>query len=179
MTRQEQLCKAVKQIAWGYVLLHLNINLGTLNILPDWLGYYWMLSSLPVLAKEEPSAALLRPLGLLLTAWAALLWLAALIGAVLPTEGMDLIITVVSLYFHFQLLTNLAAIARTYDCPQEERILRLRTVRTLLITLLFLPLPWEDTLPAAFAVILLHLIVAIWICSVLFSLRNSLAEQSS
>ena len=36
------LCMAVKQIAWGYVLLHFNINLGTFNMLPNWLGYLLM-----------------------------------------------------------------------------------------------------------------------------------------
>ena len=39
------LCQAVKHIAWGYVLLHFNINLGPLNVLPNWAGYLLMVGA--------------------------------------------------------------------------------------------------------------------------------------
>ena len=77
---REKLAGAVKFIAWGYILLHLNFNLGTLNILPNWLGYVLMLQALPILGNDEPSAPLLRPLGIILALWEGALWALAIFG---------------------------------------------------------------------------------------------------
>ena len=174
MTQQETLCWAVKKIAWGYLLLHLNFTLGTLNVLPDWLGYIFMIQALSSLSQEEPSATLLQPLGVLLAVWSGLLWLAALFGQTLHLYILEVLAAVLSLYFHFQLLTNLAHLAARYGCPEGQRLLTLRTVRTLLITLLALPLPWQQYEWLSLLIIAAHLVVAIWLCSVLFSLRRSL-----
>ena len=190
---------ALTHVAWGYVLLHLNINLGTLNILPDWAGYLLLLSALPVLGEEEPSAPLLKPLGQLLALWKGVLWVLALLGRSLSLPLAELVAGVVELYFHFQLLTNLAELARRFPPPPEEpsylpgtepdhppkppaplhrRLLRLRTARTLLTTLLFLPLPqallsWE---PFSWLLILAHLIVALKLLFALFELRRAFPE---
>ena len=77
---REELADAVKRIAWGYVLLHVNVNLGSLNILPNWLGYLLILGVLPMLGEREPSALLLRPLGILLALWEGVLWALTLFG---------------------------------------------------------------------------------------------------
>lgn len=176
---REQLIQAVKQIAWGYILLHININLGSLNILPNWLGYVLMLQALPVLAEHEPSALLLRPLGIMLAIWEGVVWGATVFGITIDSTILMAIGTTISLYFHFQLLTNLASLAEKYDCPEQTRILRLRTVRTVLITLMALPFSWEQHVPIIVGVSLVHIIVTIWICSVLFSLRSSLVLDCS
>lgn len=183
----QRLCNAVKWIAWGYLFLHLDIHLGVLNILPDWGGYLLILFALTVLGEEEKSALLLRPLGILLAVWEGIWWLAGLIGCSVENEMLIVIATVLSLYFHFQLLTNLAEIAERYDCPERERLLVLRTVRTICITvfgLLALPTPWHksslwETLSSGITVgiVVIHLLVAIWLCIVLFSLRRSLLER--
>lgn len=171
------LCEAVKHIAWGYVLLHFNFNLGSLNILPNWAGYLLMVGDLPTLSKEEPSAALLRPLGLLLAGWEGLCWAMTIFGRDLSLPLLEAVSTVIALYFHFQLLTNLSTAARNHQCPQEKRILHLRTVRTLLITLLALPFPWERHEVLVIGIALVFMAVAVWICSVLFSLNTSLREE--
>lgn len=173
---REKLAGAVKSIAWGYVLLHVNINLGTLNILPNWLGYVLMLGALPILGEWEPSALLLRPLGILLAVWEGLLWGFAIFSIPFDSTIVSILGSVASLYFHFQLLTNLASLAQRYDCPEEGKILTLRTVRTLLITLLALPFDWRQYSVVSVCVVLAHIIVAIWICSVLFSFSRSLSS---
>lgn len=173
---REQLANAVKSIAWGYVLLHLNINLGTLDILPNWLGYVLMLGALPILGESEPSALLLRPLGILLVLWEGLLWGLTIFSIPFDSTIVSILGSVASLYFHFQLLTNLASLAQRYNCPEERKILNLRTVRTLLITLLALPFNWRQYSVVSVCVVFAHIIVALWVCSVLFSLRRSLLE---
>ncbi len=66
---RRRLADGVKLIALGYLLLHLDLNLGALNILPNWLGYILILKALPALGEYEPSALLLRPIGILLALW--------------------------------------------------------------------------------------------------------------
>ena len=178
---REKLCRAIKHIAWGYVLLYLDVNLATFNILPDWLGFLLILFALPALADEVPSAALLRPFAILLAAWEGFEWLAKLFGA---SIGVDLtvpflIVNVIVLYFHFQLLTDLAALSEKYGCPQTRKLLQLRTVNTLIATALALPLPWEQTEWLAIAALLVYGAIVIWICFVLFGLKRSLTEEEN
>ena len=173
----EQLSAAIKKIAWAYVLLHLNFYLGTLNILPNWLGYILILQALPQISQMEESAALLRPLGILLALWEGLLWGAQLFSLQLKLELVNYLATAISLYFHFQLLTNLAHIAEACHYPKKQRLLHLRTVRTLLITLLVLPVPWQSHWVLTAAIIAANLIVAVWICDVLFSLKAALLAE--
>ena len=52
----------------------------------------------------------------------------------------------------------------------------LRTVRTVLITLFALPLPWMDYLALSIIMVAAHLVVAVWLCVVLSSVRRSLSE---
>ena len=48
-------------MAWGYVFLHLDFNLGGINVLPDWACYALVLHALPGMARAERSALLLQP----------------------------------------------------------------------------------------------------------------------
>ncbi len=173
---QNELCSAIRKTGWGYVLLHLNFSLGTLNILPDWLGYVLFLSAIPVLAREDESAGLLRPLGILLALWSGLLWVTSLVGISPEWYAPEMIAAVIGLYFHFQLLTNLANIAGAYNCPEQSRILHLRTVRTLLLTLTVFPIPWQSCMPLTVTYIAVNIIITIWICSVLFALGRSILK---
>ncbi len=84
----------------------------------------------------------------------------------------------VSLYFHFQLLTELAALAAQFDCLQREPILKLRTARTVLLTLSYvLTIWWEQSQILILILAIVELILMIWLCSVLFSFGRSLLER--
>ena len=124
---------AVRIIAWAYLLLHLDLTFGTVNVLPDWAGYLLILDALPALAKEESSASLLKPLCIILALW-------------------------------------------------EGSILKLRTVRTILLTLTFLPqyLSFPDSMHEGSAILLIgiNLVVAYFLCRALFSLCGSLTPDA-
>lgn len=155
-------CRAV---AMGYLFIYFNINLGTLDILPDWMGYLFMVNQLGILAGWEPAALLLRPLGLLLAGFNGLEWVCTLLGVSIDTWPiLPLVVQVVNLYFHFQLLTNLADAVRHYLPDEADGIVKLRTMNTLFLTLLALPLPWQSWQYAALALMLLSLVVtlALW-----------------
>ena len=70
----ESLASALRKVAWGWILLHCNFNLGSLNILPDWLGYLLILQALSVLAASVRSTALLISFGMGLTGWSLVTW---------------------------------------------------------------------------------------------------------
>lgn len=177
MNNRTELAGAISRIAWGNVLLLLDINLGTVDILPNWLGMWLILGTLPTLARlEEPSFGLLRPLGVLLTLWEGLGWTVKAFGGTLDLPLLGTIAAVVSLYFHFQLLTDLATMAERYHCPQEDSLLSLRTVRTVLLALLALPLGWEKIPVLTVIILVVLLVVAIWIARTLFAMKRSLLE---
>lgn len=175
---RQRLTDGLKMIAFGYLLLHLNINLGTCNVLPNWLGYLLILKALPILGEYEPSALLLTPIGTLLAVWEGALWGMALFSLTPDIYLLRVVASVIALYFHFQLLTNLADIAQKFGCKERRSILMLRTVRTILITLVALPIPWESIKVLSVWIAIIYVFVAIWICVVLFSFRRSLNEES-
>ena len=177
MTNAEQLLSAVKRTAWAYVLLYLNFNLGTLNLLPDWGGYALILSALPALTREEEAAGLLKPFGMILTAWGVLRWVLDLCNVSFDGGVFSLIITVVGLYFHFQLLTNLASICEKYGCPETSRLRKLRLGMTVITTAMNLPLGWQDSQLAMAVMIVIALVTVFWTMVVLFALHRSLEER--
>ncbi len=139
MTDREKLYRGAGYAAWGYVFLYLNFNLGTLNILPDFVGYLLHLSAIRLLGEERRDMALLRPLGIALALFNFLDWLMTLLGAGLDGRWLflNLLVGAASMYFQFQFITDCAALAEHY---QEEGdnldrcLLCWRTVQTLLTT---------------------------------------------
>ena len=168
----DELRDAVKRVAWGYLLLHLHINLGRLDILPDWAGYLLILNTLPILGDKRPSVLLLKPPGQLLAVYGGFVWLKNIFGWTESLPALNLIAGIMGLYFHFQLLSDLAEIA--CGCPEEKTLLRLRTAYTLFSTLVALPFPWEDVENIATGLTIAGLISALWICHTLFRLSASL-----
>ena len=177
MSERRELVKSIEGIAYAYLILHLDITFFGLNILPNWLGYIAIVHVLDVISEEEPSAWLLRPLGILMIVWELLCSVLGFAGVTWSSRGIDALAAVIGLYFHFQLLTNLAAIAEKYDSPSKEKLLRLRTVRTIVMTVLSLPVHWEAYQVLSVVIIAVGLIVGFWTCIELFALKKFLEPQ--
>ncbi len=164
-----KLYRAWTEIAYGFLFLFLNLDLGTINILPDWVGYYLFFRALPVMEEENREAGLLVWPVKLLGCWALLRWVLQVFGVGWELRILSLVMAVLSLYVRFQFLTNLAGIAEAHGCPNHERLLQLRTVITLLLTLSTLSVEWlRPYLTAA------SLIVTAWTCWLLFTMRRFL-----
>lgn len=142
----ENLASALRKVVWGYILIYLGLSLGTLDILPDWLGYGLLCSALPTLAKYTPSANLLDGFCKVLIGWNLLRWGLNLFGGYEPPQIIAVCFGILTIYFHFQLLTNLAEISDSTGCSHGDRLRMLRTFTTLLQTFLALPVPWESIL---------------------------------
>lgn len=188
MTDRETLYRGASHAAWGYFFLYLDINLGALNILPDWAAYLLFLSAIGKLQGERRDLALLRPLGILLALWNGADWGLALFGGSFTDRlpPVDLVISVVQLYFHFQFLTDCAGLAAAYQPPGEGvdvRLLRWRTLQTVLLTaavcLTYLPLDWEGAGAVALTLLAVVCVIAgLCIMAALFALRRLFREDA-
>lgn len=180
MVNRQVYQRSLAKIAWGYVFLYLNINFSVnghaLSILPEWAGYLLIFMALDGVALQEPSAGSLKPFGLLLAAEAAIEWAVTLAGADWSYTWITLLVVVINLYFHFQLLTNLADIARRSGSAYSRRLRVLRTAQTVMLTvsgsLSILPEDWKQELErqpaAAMVLVAAGVIIAVSICVTLF-----------
>ena len=118
----EALYRGVSHAAWGYLFLYLDVNLGTVSILPAFVGYLLFWSAISALEGEVRDLSLLRPLCALLGAWAGAGWLYSWTGGSLDGcfYPLDVILQAASLYFHFQLFTDLALLAARHQ-PASHR----------------------------------------------------------
>ena len=188
MTDYQKLYTGIGRAAWGYFFIYFDINLNTVSILPSFIGYLLFLSAINHLCDEERELNLLRTLGIILTVWHIASWFASF-GAI-KLDGMlpavDIIIGVVNIYFHFQLLTNLASIAAKYQSEDHEfdaKLLRYRTMQTVMLTAVIILgylAKWQTELVTVISVgmIIVYLIVAILLMKPLFDLRRDISIDS-
>lgn len=188
MTDYQKLYTGIGRAAWGYFFIYFNINLNNVSILPSFIGYLLFLSAINCLCEEERELNLLRTLGIILTVWHIASWLAS--WGSIDLDGtlqvVDIIIGVVNIYFHFQLLTNLASIAAKYQSEDHEfdtKLLRYRTMQTVMLTAVIILgylAKWQTELVTVISVgmIIVYLIVAVLLMKALFDLRRDISIDS-
>ena len=136
---RESLYRALSNGAWGYLFLNFDLNIGTVSVTPRFVGWLLFVAAIRDLSPERRDLALLRPLALLLAAWSGADWLLSWVHGSVGGHilFLDLLMAAAAIYFHFQFLTDLAALAQlrqpeggSLDC----RLRRRRTVYILLTT---------------------------------------------
>lgn len=125
-------------VARGFTLLYVDMNFGTVNILPDWAGYFLLWKAAGRLGRQEPQFLRLKPLALLLTVFDGACWLAGLFGAAVSVTAVTVIVGIVSLYFEYQFLTELGHLAVRCGSPSGKWFYRLRILRAAMLTFLML-----------------------------------------
>lgn len=185
---RKSLHRGLSNAAWSYLFLNFDLNLGTVSVIPRFVGWLLLVAAIRDLARERRDLSLLRPLGLLLAAWDGVGWLLSWAGG--DVNGhilfLDLIISVAAIYFHFQFLTDLAALAQRYEPPEgtlAKRLRRRRTVYILFTTAvsLLVHLPAGRYLElqgyAALGLGAAALITALFIMAGVFELRSLFRDQ--
>ncbi len=179
------LSSAIKKIAISYILIYLHINISVIDILPDWLGYFLIVSVLPILSQKEKSAQLLKPFGIAIGVWNILEAILSLMGAEWNLTIISLVFNVVTIYFHFQLITNIANL--DIEEAKKKRLLNLRTATVLLhtVTSLALLVPTmfdiDYEIYSYFVMVMLipQLVICFWISGELFKLSKALKEKEN
>ena len=184
MTNYQKLYDGIGRAAWGYFFVYFDFNINTVSILPSFIGYMLFLSAINCLCEEEKELNLLRTFGVILTAWHIGKWGASWRGAGLDgmLQAADIIIGVVNIYFHFQLITNLASIAVKYQSAGDvldAKLLKYRTFQTVMLTAVIIIgylAKWLPELVTVISVcmIIAYLIAGILLMKVLFDLRRRL-----
>lgn len=190
MTEPNQLYTGLSQAAWGYFFMTFDFNLNGVSVLPRFVGFYLLFSAIGKLSVERRDLNLLRPLCILLTGWSGMDWLLSWRGG--GIEGhvlfLDLLVTAVTLYFHFQFLTDMAALSERYQ-PEDDnlasRIRSRRTAYTLLVTAAALlqsltqAFPWEWWPGIVVFTAVIACIVALMIMADLFHLRQFVSKTET
>lgn len=187
MTEPNQMYTGLSQAAWGYFFLTFDFNLNNVSILPRFVGFWLLFSAIGKLSGERRDLNLLRPLCILLTGWSGLDWLLSWRGG--DIEGhilfLDLLVTAVTLYFHFQFLTDMAALSECYQPEDDNLASRIRSHRTAFILLVtvfglmadLMPvLSWEWWAGVIVFGALITCIVALIIMADLFHLRKLIGQ---
>ena len=135
MTQTADLFTGARRVFWGYffLLLDFNLNLGsavTIPLLANCVGWIVLWRGVDALAPVRPSLDLLKPFCTALGVCALTQFVPAL-DSLLP-GWLSLFISMLTLYTHFQLLTDLAALAEEM-LGDGELAKRLRTSRTLFL----------------------------------------------
>ena len=184
MTNYQKLYDGISKAAWGYFFIYFNININTVSLIPSFVGYLLFLSAIEHLKDEERELSLLHTLGVILVGWHSVAWLVSWFSINLDGawQFIDIIISLVNLYFHFQLLTNLASIATKYQpegYEQDAKLLRYRTLQTIMLTAILIITrlqPWLSEAWTYISVVMLivYLIAGICLMKALFDLRRCL-----
>ncbi len=184
MTDYRKLYNGISKAAWGYFFIYFNINVNAVNLLPSFVGYLFFLSAISYLKAEERELSLLNNLGVILALWHGAEWVVSLVEINLDGswQFIDIIISLVNLYFQFQLLTNLASIATKYQPEGYEldaKLLRYRMLQTVMLTAIEIIIklhPWLSEVWTYISVIMLivYLIAGICLMKALFNLRRCL-----
>lgn len=187
---REQIYSGLSHAAWGYFFLNFDFNFNTVSIFPRFVGFLLLLSAIDKLSGERRDLALLRPLTMLLAVWSGLDWLVSWAGG--DVDGhilfLDLLVAAAGLYFQFQFLTDMAALAEQYQAEGDaldQRLRRRRTAYIVLVTAtaLIFDVPagllgeWREVVALALAVA--ACIVALLVMTALFSLRRCFRETEA
>ena len=186
----EKMISSINRIAWSSIFLFLDVNINGVSLLPAFAGYLMILSAIDGLAPRIREITLLKPLATMLAFWYGLIWILSFAGVQLENflSVVSLLMTVVSVYFYFQLMSDIALIAKevqTEGTETDRRILKWRNVQLILTTAssMFVYFTGVGPLSGVLGVIAIFIVLGMVISCIgiilaLFELRNQIKNES-
>ncbi len=187
---QNNISKSISKIAWGFIFVLIHINIGTVDILPDFVGYIFMLSAINELTAESKTISQLKPFGMILAVWNTVTWILKIFSyGITVLTFINILGVIINIYFTFRLLTECSMIAKKYQAENEaldKKIIRNRNIFTVTITLCeiishftFVIFGYEQDAMLYMSLILgfVALIVMLMTVSALFSLSKAIRER--
>lgn len=168
----------LSQVAWSHVLIFFDFNLGTFDLLANFIGWFLLAGAVRALAAELPDLSLLRTLALGLGWYEVFNQAALLFGWDLNQQIFTLLVLlfkIVRIYFDFQLFTNLAQLAARYQPPDrklDRGLLRVRNLQVFMDTLLSFPVLYPTLNEHQWVLLGAAMVVMVVVLYCLFSLRN-------
>ena len=113
---------SAKKIAWGFFLMHMNFNLGPVDIMPDWAGYALIVSALAFVVAFEEDLKKLRTVGIALLVWSVITWIGDIFGIGTYLSYVGFIPAIGNMYFIYRLFSELSDVSDKYSCPQTSSL---------------------------------------------------------
>ena len=134
MTNFTRLYKSIGKILWGYVFILFSINIGTVDILPDFAGYILLMIGIISAADELEHLSLLKALSIVMAVWSAFVWVCDIFA--ISSEVFTYIsasVGAVNIILNFTLLSELAAICGNYQTTEQKLDKKLLTARNIYV----------------------------------------------
>ena len=128
----------LKNIALGYIFIMFRINLGTIDILPDFIGYVLIYKGIKILLNIVTSLKLLQNFAVLLGVISFIKWILAIFNSNIRIYLISVIITIITLYFDFQLITDIMEIATKSRYLHVSDLKLLRNMKVIIYTVIYL-----------------------------------------
>ncbi len=137
MNKSELLKKGLLQIAIGYILILVHIKISFFDILPDFIGYFLILSGINKLKDEVKSLSLIKPFCTVLLVWSVISIFSIYVSAEFSSifTVITLIMSIINIYFNFQLITDISIIAEKYQKENDTIDKKLKIRRNILTVL--------------------------------------------
>lgn len=142
-TDYEKISGALNKIAWGFIILTFHLNIAGFTVIPTFLSYYMFAKAIEVLSEEERELKLLINMSDILFYYQFIYWFAIFITEIAQLDiaflqPIDMIFSVINIYYLFQLLTNLSSIAEKHspETAHSKMLKGCRTLQTLILTLI-------------------------------------------
>lgn len=173
MEEREQLSRALRKIFWGYIFLYFDFNIGTLDILPTAISFFLFYQAIrDCLEREDEATKLLKSICVILGVYHLIDEFMVMFQIPVELFLVEEIMAVLALYFHFQFLTNLANIADKYSYLAVDTILALRTVYTVMMTILTFTMHFEEIEWLSLMIMVAQVFITIFICFVIGKFRR-------
>lgn len=127
--------KAIKHVSLALFLIVFNFNIGTIDILPDWLGFYLIYKAIQEIGKFESSALLMNKIAFFLFGYHLLEWILNIFGISLDIVSLYLFVNILTLYLYYHLFTSISLICESKKSSYTKIIVQLRNVLTVTHTL--------------------------------------------
>lgn len=125
----------LKRIGTAFLIFVFNFNIGSLNLIPNFIGYLFIYNSLHVLEKYEESSKLMKPLTLTLCIYNGFTWFFDIFQVSLNEYIINMMFAIFSIYVYYHLLTSIGQICASYGSVYTNRIFHLRNIITVLQTM--------------------------------------------
>ena len=179
------ICSAVKKIAWGFLFIFININIASIDILPDWIGYIVIVAVLKNVIADEDDLRKLRPVGIVLIVWNIVEWILAIFNLGNISGCVAVIPMLFEMYLIYNLFKYLSVWADKYSCSQQKSLTlwgAAYVVFALVSTVCgYMSLIFSDVatfMIVGFVILAVGLIVMLGIMITLFSFSRTLKKKS-
>lgn len=134
----KEIVRSLRNVALGYIFIMFHINLETLDLIPDFVGYVLIYRGIKILLNIVISLRLLQNFAIFLCVISFVKWFFSIFNFNLNIYIINMIITIITLYFDFQLISDIIEIGYKCDYTNLSFFKLLRNLKVVIYTIIYL-----------------------------------------